>query len=123
MTGVTFEQALEKGFMKMEKRRPDEVQQIIEEPKAVLYGLRFPEKDAKTDKDHLRLSFQEEDEEFLKEQQLLTLDDKEQKRLPREVLADDWVEDMSMYNNKRRPWPTHLFNCCLEPLLTHSLNE
>lgn len=103
MTGVTFEQALEKGFMKMEKRRPDEVQQIIEEPKAVLYGLRFPEKDAKTDKDHLRLSFQEEDEEFLKEQQLLTLDDKEQKRLPREVLADDWVEDMSMYNNKRRP--------------------
>jgi len=51
----------------------------------------------------LRLSFQEEDEEFLKEQQLLTLDDKEQKRLPREVLADDWEEDMSMYNNKRRP--------------------
>jgi len=26
MTGVTFEQALEKGFMKMENRRPDEVQ-------------------------------------------------------------------------------------------------
>ena len=103
MTGVSFEQALEKGFMKMEKRRPDEVQQVIEEPKAVLYGLRFPEKDAKTDKDYMRLSFQEEDEEFLQEQQLLTLDDKEQKRLPREVLADDWQEDMSMYNNKRRP--------------------
>lgn len=57
MTGVSFEQALEKGFMKMEKRRPDEVQQVIEEPKAVLYGLRFPEKDAKTDKDYMRLSF------------------------------------------------------------------
>jgi len=102
MTGVSFSEALEKGFMKMEKRRPDEVQHIIEEPKAMLYGLRFPEKDAKTSRDYMRLSFKEEDEKFLEEQKLLTLSDKEQKRLPREVLADDWEEDMSMYNNKRR---------------------
>lgn len=50
----------------------------------------------------MRLSFKEEDEAYLEEQKLYTLDDKEQKRLPREVLADDWQEDMSMYNNKRR---------------------
>lgn len=102
MTGVSFSEALDKGLMKMEKRRADEVQNIIEEPKAVLYGLRFPEKDAKTERDYMRLSFKEEDEAFLEEQKLYTLDDKEQKRLPREVLADDWQEDMSMYNNKRR---------------------
>lgn len=103
MTGVSFNESLEKGFMKMEKRRPDEVQRILETPKPVMYGLRFPEKDAKTEADYMRLSYQEEDEEFLKEQQLYQLTDKEQKRLPREVLADDWEEDMSMYNDKRRP--------------------
>uniref|UniRef100_A0A7S3I6P5 Uncharacterized protein n=1 Tax=Favella ehrenbergii TaxID=182087 RepID=A0A7S3I6P5_9SPIT len=102
MTEVNLDQALEKGLLKMEKRRPDEVQAVLAEPKAVLYGLRFPEKDGKTDKDYMRISFQEEDEQFLKEQQLYTLTDKEQKRLPREVLDDNWQEDMSMYNNKRR---------------------
>ena len=90
MTGVSFSEALEKGLMKMEKRRTDEVQQIIEEPKAVLYGLRFPEKDAKSKRDYMRISFKEEDEAFMQEQKLLTLTDKEQKRLPREILADDW---------------------------------
>ena len=103
MTGVSFDSALEKGFMKMEKRRPDEVQRILEEPKPVMWGLRFPERDAKTDADYMRLSFKEEDEQFLKEQHRLNLTDKEQKRLPREVLADDWDEDMSMYNDKRKP--------------------
>ena len=103
MTGVSFESALEKGYLKMEKRRADEVRQIIEEPQAKLWGLRNPEKDAKTDADYMRLSFQKEYEKFLQEQKLYTLTDKEQKRLPREILADDWEEDMSMYNNKRRP--------------------
>ena len=103
MTGVSFDKALEQGFLKMEKRRPDEIQHIIEAPKAQLYGLRFPDRDAKTERDYMRLSFKEEDELFLKEQSRLQLTDKEQKRLPREVLADDWKEDMSMYNNKRKP--------------------
>ena len=62
MTEVSFDQALEKGYMKMEKRRIDEVKEIMKEPKAMLYGLRFPEKDAKTDADYMRLSFTEEDE-------------------------------------------------------------
>merc|ERR1712060_587952 len=103
MTSVSFHEAFDKGFLKMEKRRPDEVQQILEEPKAQLFGLRFPEKDGKTERDYMRLSFREEDEEFMTEQSRLRLTDKEQKRLPREVLADDWKEDMSMYNNKRKP--------------------
>ena len=77
MTGVSFNQALEKGFMKMENRRPDEVQQILEEPKAIVYGLRFPERDAKTDADYLRVSFREEDDQWLKEQEILTLTEKE----------------------------------------------
>ena len=102
MQGVSFQQALDRGLLKMEKRTPEEVRQIVQEPKAVMYGLRFPEKDAKTDRDYMRLSFVEEDEQFLKEQSLLNLTDKEQKRLPREVLADDWEEDMSMYNHKRK---------------------
>ena len=102
MQEISFESALDKGLMKMEKRRTDEVQEIIKDPKAVLYGLRFPDKDAKTDKDYMRLSFTEEDAEFLKEQELYTLTDREQKALPREVLDDNWQEDMSMYNNKRR---------------------
>ena len=89
--------------MKMEKRRPDEVQQVIEEPKAIVWGLRFPERDAKTERDYMRASFKEEDEQWFKEQQILTLTEKEQKKLPREVLDDNWQEDMSMYNNKRRP--------------------
>lgn len=35
------------------------------EPKLKLYGLRFPEKDAKTEADYMRISYQKEDEEFL----------------------------------------------------------
>ncbi len=68
-----------------------------------LYGLRFPEKDSKTDADYMRLSFIKEDEEFLADQKLKTLTPAEQKRLPREVLADNWEEDMSMYKHKRKP--------------------
>ena len=63
--------------MKMEKRRPDEVQRILETPKPVMYGLRFPERDAKTDADYMRISFTEEDEKFLKEQHRINLTDKE----------------------------------------------
>jgi hypothetical protein len=66
------------------------------------FGLRFPERDAKTKEDYMRLSFVEEDAQFLEEQKRKTLTAKEQKRLPREILADDWDEDMSMYKNKRK---------------------
>ena len=41
---------------------------IVKEPEAILYGLRFPERDAKTDADYMRISFREEDAEFLEDQ-------------------------------------------------------
>ena len=64
-------------------------------------GLRFPERDAKTDADYMRVSFQEEDQEFMKIQARKTITMKEQKRLPREVLTDNWEEDMTLYKHKR----------------------
>ena len=67
-----------------------------------MYGLRFPEKHAKTDADYMRLSYKEEDEAFMAEQARKTITTKEQKRLPREVLTDNWEEDMSMYKHKRK---------------------
>jgi len=51
----------------------------------------------------MRISFKEEDAAFLAEQKLKTITVKEQKKLPREVLTDNWVEDMSIYKNKRKP--------------------
>ena len=77
MQGVSYSEALERGLLKMEKRRPDEVQQIIDEPKAIIYGLRFPERDAKTDADYMRISFREDDKKWLEEQKVLTLTEKE----------------------------------------------
>lgn len=68
-----------------------------------MYGLRFPEKDSKKPTDYMRLSYKEEDKQFLKEQERFTLTDKEQKRMPREVLQDNWDEDMSVYKDKRKP--------------------
>ena len=32
-----------------------------------------------------------------------TLTSKEQKRLPREILQDNWEEDLSIYKNNRKP--------------------
>ena len=72
------------------------------EPKARIYGLRNA-KDAKTPKDYMRLSYKEEDEEFLKDQERKTLTDKELKKLQREVLADNWEEDETIYLHKRKP--------------------
>ena len=72
-------------------------------PDVKIYGLRFPERDAKTDADYMRISFQEEDEEFLKNEAYKTLTVKEQKKLPREILTDNWEEDMTLYKHKRKP--------------------
>lgn len=67
-----------------------------------MYGLRN-EKDAKTDKDYMRLGFLEEDQAFLEDQKRKTLTQKEMKKMPREVLQDGWDEDMRIYNHKRKP--------------------
>jgi hypothetical protein len=104
MQGISFPEAMKRGLI-MDRKRPDELAAIINEPepKADLYGLRFPERDSKKPADYMRLSYREEDEEFLKEQERLKITMKEMKKMPREVLTDNWEEDMSIYKNKRRP--------------------
>ena len=103
MQAVNYADALAKGFIVNEKRRKGEMLAAIAEPKAKFYGLRFPERDAKTDADYMRISFKEEDEAFLADQARMTLTKKEQKKLPREILTDNWEEDMSLYKHKRKP--------------------
>lgn len=92
--------------MRETKPTPEEIKEIeksLIEPKAELYGLRFPERDAKTPADYMRLSYREEDEAYLKAQERLTMTDKEQKKYPTEVMADNWDEDMKAYAHKRKP--------------------
>ena len=105
MTAISFPEAMTKGLIKPRTQRPEEIAAMITfvEPKAQIYGLRFPEKDAKTERDFMRISFKEEDAVFLEEQKLKTITTKEQKKLPREILTDNWAEDMSLYKNKRKP--------------------
>ena len=50
----------------------------------------------------MRLSYKEEDEAWLKEQERKTLKLSEMKKLQREVLADGWDEDYKVYEHKRK---------------------
>ena len=106
MQGMSYAQALEKGYLRQTVPTPEEAKEIerqLIEPKAKLYGLRFPEKDAKTPNDYMRITYREEDEAFLEEQQRKTLTLQEQKKYPREVLQEGWDEDMKLYSHKRKP--------------------
>lgn len=107
MKGMNYNEALKQGYLR-EGPRPsqqeaEEIEKKLIEPKLNLYGLRFPEKDSKTSADYMRLSYTEEDAQFLKDQERKTLTDKEMKKMPREVLAEGWEEDMSVYSHKRKP--------------------
>jgi len=53
---------------------------------AQIYGLRNPADAKNPKKDYMRISFKEEDEAFLADQQRKTLTHKEMKKQPREVL-------------------------------------
>ena len=104
-TGMSYNAALEKGFLKeglISKEEAAEIEKSLIEPKAKIYGLRKPE-DAKSKHDYMRLGFKEEDEAFLAENERKTLNAKEMKKLPREVLQDGWDEDMKLYAHKRKP--------------------
>ena len=57
MQAVSYADALNKGLIVHEKRRADEVMEILNEPEPLLIHLRYPEKDAKTDRDYLRVSY------------------------------------------------------------------
>ena len=79
--GMLYSEALETSRLQFRSPPTQEELAEIEEmllPKPIeLYGLRFPEKDAKTERDWMRLSYVEEDEAFLAEQQRLTITEKE----------------------------------------------
>jgi len=103
MQAVSYTAALEKGLIKDHKDFDLERDAVMKKEDSMrFFGLRFPERDGKTKEDYMRLSFVKEDAEFLEEQKRKTLKPWEQKRLPREILADDWEEDMSMYKHKRK---------------------
>jgi hypothetical protein len=103
--GLNYQQAIEKGFLKegrISKEEALEIENKLIEPQVKIYGLRN-EKDAKTKKDYMRLGFKEEDDAFIKDQERMTLTEKEMKKLPREVLQEGWDEDMRIYAHKRKP--------------------
>ena len=78
---MLFHEALENGRLKA--GGPPTAEELLEieasllPPKLQTYGLRFPERDAKTPADYMRLSFVEEDEKFMQEQELKTITVKE----------------------------------------------
>jgi large subunit ribosomal protein L20 len=83
ISGMSYQQALEKGFLREKAPTPQELAEIekqLIEPKVNLYGLRYPEKDAKTPKDYMRLSYKEEDEAYILDQSRKTLTTKEMKK-------------------------------------------
>ncbi len=67
MQAVSFPEALKRGYI-IPRARPEEINAIINpEPKADIYGLRFPEKHAGKPEDYMRLSMVAEDELFRQE--------------------------------------------------------
>ena len=67
VTAISLPEAFSRGLV-IERKRPSEIEAIMREdelktrePLANIYGLRFPEKDANTERDYMRLSFREED--------------------------------------------------------------
>ena len=72
MTALSYHQAMNKNLIwdgaEPSKEKLEEMAKIYEEPKIQMYGLRYPERDAKTDADYMRISFVEEDQAFMKEQ-------------------------------------------------------
>lgn len=103
--GMSYQLALEKGFLKegtISAEEAEALEKRLIEPQVKIMGLRN-EKDAKTPKDYMRLTYKEEDEAFLKEEERKTLTLKEMKKMPREVLQEGWDEDMKLYAHKRKP--------------------
>ena len=67
MEAISLPEAFRRGFI-VERKRPEEINAIIhDEPKADIYGLRFPDRDAKKPADYMRVSLVEEDAQFLVE--------------------------------------------------------
>ena len=50
-----------------------EIEALLTPKPLNLYGLRFPDRDSKTDADYMRLSYVEEDADFMAEQERKTI--------------------------------------------------
>ena len=78
---MLYSEALESGKLRFGAApTPEELLEIEQMliPKPIqLYGLRNPERDGKTERDYMRLSWIKEDEEFLVEQARKTITEKE----------------------------------------------
>lgn len=104
-SGMSYASAMQAGLIKdglISREEAAEIERKLIEPDLRIYGLRN-EKDAKTPKDYMRISYTEEDTEFLQEQERKTLTLREMKKKPREVLQDGWDEDSTLYAHKRKP--------------------
>lgn len=56
MTAISFPEAMKRGYL-IPRARPEEINAIItSEPKADIYGLRFPDKHSKKPEDYMRIS-------------------------------------------------------------------
>ena len=96
---LAFDEAINQGYIGYGHKGQTDFEEKT--PKLRMFGLRFPEKDAKTDKDYLRTTFKEEDQQAIKDFKYKHLTPKEQKRYPRDVLDDDWEEDESLVEFKK----------------------
>lgn len=110
-----MKEAFDLGLIRPDTPTPEEIEEIEKNliPKQVeMLHLRNPAH-AKTKEDYLRISFGEEDAEFYRENQRKTIPYKQQKKLEREVLTDNWEEDDSLYKLNRKPWGLIKENVCL----------
>ena len=63
--GMNYAEALKAGYLRTTVPTAGELAEIeksLIEPQAKIYGLRFPEKDGKTERDYMRLSYKDEDD-------------------------------------------------------------
>lgn len=108
-TGMSYGQALEKGFLReglISKEEALAIEKSLIEPEAKIYGMRDvpgETKEARAKRDYMRIESIAEDEAFLAEQARKTYSKAEMKKRQREVLQDGWDEDMKVYNHKRAP--------------------
>ena len=103
---LSYQDALKAGYLReglISDAQAKEIEKSLIPPQAQIYQLRDPKAAKDPKKDYMRISFKEEDEAFLKDQERKTLTLKEMKKRPREVLQDGWDEDMSMYSHKLKP--------------------
>ena len=94
---MSFDAALEQGLLA--RRKPENYADPGEVPLR-FWGLRFPERDAKTERDYMRVSFEEEDRAWRKDRESRMLTRKEMKKIKNTVTEDDFEHDESFFEKQ-----------------------